>query len=213
MTRPQMVYISQPTELGTLYSRSELVDLSQFCKEHNLYLYMDGARLGSALVAAESDVSLGDLTQLIDIFYIGGTKNGALFGEAIVIINDNLKKDFLFYLKQRGALLAKGRVLGIQFMELFSNNLYFDLARHANNMAKKLTNAFRNFGYQFLTESTTNQLFPILPNHVIKKLSEHYDFYVWKKLENDCAAIRLVTSWNTPEPMIDEFVANLEKIN
>lgn len=210
MVRPKMVYVSNPTELGTLYSKKELEDISNICRKNNLYLFLDGARLGSALTAKQNDLTLGDIANLTDAFYIGGTKNGALLGEAIVIINDELKKDFLFHVKQRGALLAKGRLIGIQFLELFSNNLYFDLAKHANEMASRLSNAFKSKGYSFLVESSTNQIFPILPNILIQKLSEKYDFYVWKKIDADNSAIRLVTSWATLEESVQSFIKDLE---
>jgi threonine aldolase len=194
MVRPKMVYISHTTELGTLYTKTELAALSKTCKENNLYLFLDGARLGSALAAERADITLADIAELTDAFYIGGTKNGALLGEAIVLVNNELKKDFLFHIKQRGALLAKGRLVGVQFLELFTNDLFIDLARHANVMAAKLTDAFQVKDYKFLTESKTNQIFPILPNTDIEKLAKDFDFYVWKKIDGENSAIRLVTS-------------------
>jgi threonine aldolase len=209
MVRSRMVYVSNPTELGTLYSKKDLEDVSNICRKNNLYLFLDGARLGSALTAKENDLSLVDIANLTDAFYIGGTKNGALLGEAIVIVNDELKKDFLFHVKQRGALLAKGQLIGIQFLELFNDNLYFDLAKHANEMAGKLSDVFKSKGYSFLVESLTNQIFPILPNTLIQKLSEKYDFYVWKKIDENNSAIRLVTSWATLEASVVSFIADL----
>lgn len=209
MVKPKMVYISNSTEIGTVYTKTELEELSGFCKKHHLYLFMDGARLGSALCAENVGLTLKDIAKLTDIFYIGGTKNGALLGEAIVINNSALKADFAFHLKQRGALLAKGRLLGIQFAELFRNDLFFDLAKHANAMAMKLAKAMKNSGYSFLTEPVSNQIFPILPNELIEKLSAKYGFYVWEKMSETHAVIRLVTSWATSEKAIDWFINDL----
>ncbi|MCM0648518.1 low specificity L-threonine aldolase [Clostridium swellfunianum] len=199
MVKPKLVYISNPTEIGSIYTKSELESLSSFCRENKLILYVDGARLGSALCSEENDMTLPELASLVDAFYIGGTKNGALIGEALVICSDCLKEDFRFHLKQKGALLAKGRLLGIQFLELFKDELYFDLARHANNMAKLLKEGLCSEGYKFLTHSPSNQIFPILPNKLIEKLEESYAFYIWQKIDKDNSAIRLVTSWATDE--------------
>ncbi len=209
MVKPKMVYISNSTEIGTIYKKKELENLSQFCKNKGLYLFLDGARLGSALCAGTNDLTLTDLSQLTDVFYIGGTKNGALLGEAIVINNKLLQEDFGFHLKQRGALMAKGRLLGIQFAELFRENLFFELAEHANRMAMKMGDAVREKGYCFLTESHTNQIFPILPNRIIDELSKFYSFYFWQKIDEERSAIRLVTSWATKEEAVDHFIKNL----
>src|SRR5690606_29247959 len=170
VVKPKMVYISNATEIGTIYSKAELQELSTFCKAQNLLLFMDGARLGHALTAENNDLTLTDIAQLTDVFYIGGTKNGALLGEAIVFNKPDLAPEFDYVLKQKGALLAKGRLLGIQFLELFKDNLYFDLARHANKMAMKIAHAMRDEGYSFLTPPCSNQIFPILPNKLIQKL-------------------------------------------
>lgn len=212
MVKPRAVFISQATELGTIYSKKELNEISEFCKENKLYLYLDGARLGSALTSIQSDLTLPEIAGLVDVFYIGGTKNGALFGEAIVFTNKNLGKDFRFYLKRRGALLAKGRSVSVQFLALFKNNLYFDLAKHANLMAEKLSSGIKQMGYKFLTESPTNQIFPIFPNEVIKKLEEMYGFYVWEKVDENNSAIRMVTSWATKESAVDGLLNDLSKI-
>lgn len=206
MVKPKLVYISNPTEIGSIYTKHELGQLSNFCKANNLFLYVDGARLGSALCSEENDIELSDLSNLVDAFYIGGTKNGALIGEALVICRDSLKEDFRFHIKQKGALLAKGRLLGIQFLELFRDNLYFDLANHANHMAKLLKDGISEAGYSFLTNSPSNQIFPILPNEVIEKLQEKYSFYIWQKIDDYSSAIRLVTSWATKEDKILEFI-------
>lgn len=211
MVKPKLVYISNPTEIGTIYTKSELAQLSRFCRENKLFLFLDGARLGSALCSAENDLTLGDIGQLVDAFYIGGTKNGALLGEALVICNDLLKADFRYHLKQRGAMLAKGKVLGIQFLELFKDDLYFDMARHANEMANLLRQEISGAGYPFLTDSPSNQLFPILPNHLINQLQEKYSFINWGKIDQDHSAIRLVTSWATRKEAVLEFIDDLKK--
>lgn len=212
MVKPKVVFISNSTEVGTIYTKDDLSKLSAFCRENNLYLYLDGARLGSALMVDGSDLILPDVAKLVDIFYIGGTKNGALLGEAIVIVNEKLQENFRYHMKQRGALLAKGRVLGIQFLELFKDDLFFQLAKHANKMAAKLTQEIKGMGFKFLTDSPTNQIFPILPNSIISKLQEDYGFYVWKKIDEENLAIRLVTSWATKEEAIDNFLSDLKAL-
>lgn len=209
MTKPRMVYISNSTEVGTFYTKGELQALYECCKAHQLWLFMDGARMGSGLCAAGSDLTLPDVARCTDVFYIGGTKNGALFGEAIVICNPLLQEDFKFHLKQRGALLAKGRALGVQFQALFTNGLYFELARHANGLAATLAAALKAAGYTMLTESTTNQVFPILPNAVMEQLLEVFEFYPWQKIDEQHTAIRLVTSWATPESAVQAFIEKL----
>jgi threonine aldolase len=210
MVKPKVVFISNATELGTIYSKLELKNISDVCKKLGLYLYLDGARIGSALVSKTNDLSFQDVTELVDVYYIGGTKNGALLGEAIVICNPNLQEHFRSHLKQRGALLAKGRVIGIQFEELFKGDLYLQLARHANEMADKLTAGIKKLGYKFQTDSSTNQIFPILPNAVIKSLQETYGFYVWAKIDKGSSSIRLVTSWATNEEAIRGFLDDLK---
>jgi threonine aldolase len=211
MVKPRMVYISNSTEIGTIYTKTELTALSQFCKSNDLLLYLDGARLGHALTAQNSDLTLSDVAELTDVFYIGGTKNGALLGEAIVFNKPELATDFDYVLKQKGAMLAKGRLIAIQFLELFKDDLYFSLAKYANGMAMKITNAIKEKGFPFLTDSTTNQIFPILPKEVIEKLSEKYLFYVWKEIDKKQSAIRLITSWATDENQVNEFIVDLKK--
>ena len=211
MVKPKLVYISNPTEIGTVYHKDELEQLSRFCKENNLFLFMDGARLGSALCLEESDLELSDLGRLVDAFYIGGTKNGALIGEALVICRESLKEDFRFHMKQKGALLAKGRLLGIQFLELFRDNLYFDLAKHANKMAGILREGISKAGFRFLVHSPSNQLFPILPDRLVTELQKDYAFHVWSKVDAENSAIRLVTSWATKEEAILAFIEDLNK--
>ncbi|MBV8326496.1 aminotransferase class I/II-fold pyridoxal phosphate-dependent enzyme [Chryseobacterium sp.] len=203
---PKLVYISNSTELGTIYQAKELEELSAFCKQNRLYLFMDGARLGHGLTSAISDLTLEKVAALTDIFYLGGTKNGALIGEAIVINTISLQEDFAFNIKQKGALMAKGRLLGIQFMELMKNDLYFDLARHANQQAMKIKNALKEKGVEFLSDTYTNQIFPILSNGLIQKLSESFEFYVWKKIDEESSAIRLITSWSTGDDAITRFI-------
>lgn len=212
MVKPKAVFISQATEVGTIYKKKELEAISKLCKENNLYLYLDGARIGSALMSSESDITLSELSKLVDVFYVGGTKNGALLGEAIVINNPVLKENFRYQLKQKGALLAKGRTLGIQFVELFKGDLYLDLASHANEMAAKLSKGLKKQGYKFLSESSTNQIFPILQNSIIEKLKLSYGFYVWQKINSENSAIRLVTSWATPELAVDKFLMDSEEL-
>lgn len=210
MVKPKLVYISNPTEIGSIYTKGELEQLSIFCSKNNLILYVDGARLGSALCCEENDMELSDLGNLADAFYIGGTKSGALLGEALVICRDSLKEDFRYHIKQKGALLAKGRLLGIQFLELFKDDLYFDLARHANAMADLIKSAISHEGYSFLTHSPSNQIFPILPNWLIAKLQEDYSFIVWGKVDDNNSAIRLVTSWATKEDRVLNFIKDMK---
>ncbi|MDR7235820.1 threonine aldolase family protein [Neobacillus drentensis] len=211
MVKPKLVYISNSTEIGSIYNRSELIQLSDFCKKNQLFLYMDGARLGSALCSEGNDLQLSDLPGLVDAFYIGGTKNGALLGEALVICNDSLKEDFRYHLKQKGALLAKGRLLGIQFLELFRDNLFFELATHANKMAVILRNEISKGDIPFLTHSPSNQIFPILPNALITELEKKYLFHLWEKVDSDHSAIRLVTSWATKEEEVLAFIVDFKK--
>lgn len=213
MVKPKLVYISNSTEIGTIYKREEVEELSEVCKKYNLYLYVDGARLGSALCSNENNMKIYELAQLVDAFYIGGTKGGALIGEALVICRDILKKDFRYHIKQKGALLAKGRILGIQFEELFKDNLYFDLATHANNMAEILKKGIEDAGYSFMINSSSNQVFPILPNKLINSLEKKYLFMIWEKIDKENSAIRLVTSWATNEEKVLEFIADVKLYN
>ncbi|HZV21547.1 MAG TPA: aminotransferase class I/II-fold pyridoxal phosphate-dependent enzyme [Hyphomicrobiales bacterium] len=210
MVKPRAVFISQPTELGTIYTKSELRALYRFCRHHDLYLYIDGARLGSALAAKESKLTFADLPALCDVFYIGATKNGGLFGEAIVIVNERLKQDFRYHLKQRGALLAKGRAIAAQFIALFANGLYLKNAEHANEMASKLAAGIEACGYGFLTNCVTNQIFPVFPNRVVEALRKDYGFHSWLSVGQERTAVRLVTSWATEEAAVDDFLADLK---
>ena len=210
--KPRMVYISNSTELGTIYTKTELQILSKYCKENNLLLFMDGARLGNALTSLENDLSLNEISQLTDLFYIGGTKNGALFGEAIVVNNPNVLEDLDFHMKQKGGLMAKGRALGVQFMTLFEDHLYFELADHANQQAMKIKNRMKDLGFSFLSETSTNQNFPILKNTQIEELLKDFQFYVWQKIDDDYSAIRLITSWATPDEAVASFISKIESL-
>jgi threonine aldolase len=211
MVSPRVVYLSQATEFGTIYSKAELSALSSTCRELGLYLYLDGARIAPALVSAASDMTLQELAALVDMLYIGGTKNGALLGEALVINAPTLKDHFRFHLKQRGALLAKGRLLGAQFVALFEDGLYFELARHANVMATRLGDGLRARGVEFLTEPVTNQVFPILTDGQVDSLRAHSSFHVWTRADSGRSAIRLVTSWATPDEAVDGFLADFAR--
>jgi len=212
MVKPKMVYISNSTEIGTIYQKKELEELYAYCKSHDLLLFLDGARLGHALTAEDNDLDIADISSNTDVFYIGGTKNGALLGEAIVFNQEDIAPEFDYALKQKGALLAKGRLLGIQFLELFKNNLYFDLAKHANKMAMKIAKAIEDRGYSFYTKATTNQIFPILPKTLIEKLSDKYLFYEWDNIDDKHSAIRIITSWATDEKRVDEFIEDIKHL-
>lgn len=206
MVKPKLVYISNSTEVGSVYSKKELQKLYHFCQENNLYLFVDGARLASALTSSKCDLNLEDMANFTDVFYIGGTKNGALLGEAIVINNLKLDEDFRYHIKQKGGMLAKGRLIGIQFSEMFRDDLFFEMGKHANQMAEKLANAISAKGHNFLTEPSSNQIFPILPNSIIEKLQQDFEFYIWQKIDEQNSAIRLVTSWTTPEEQVENFI-------
>ncbi|MGI6075699.1 MAG: threonine aldolase family protein [Pyramidobacter sp.] len=211
-TQPKLVYISNPTEYGTLYSKAELTALHEVCHEENLYLYMDGARLGYGLASPANDLTLADIARLTDAFYIGGTKVGALFGEAMVVTCAELKEGFRSVVKQRGGLLAKGRLLGIQFETLFTENRYMDISRHAVQMAMKIRDACRAKGWPFLMDSPTNQLFPIVPLIKLEQLSRKYVFLKWMNMNQTDAAIRIATSWATREEDVAALIADIEKV-
>lgn len=205
MVQPKMVYISNTTELGTIYTRKELEAISECTRRNKLILFMDGARLGSALTCKSNDLTLKDIANLVDVFYIGGTKNGALLGEALVIVKDELKEDFRYLIKNRGAMMAKGFVLGIQFEALFQDGLYYELAKHANVMAEELAGVIKDSGYEFLIEPCSNQLFPIFPNKVLDKLKDEFVYSVHQIIDEEKTAIRLVTSWATERESIEAF--------
>lgn len=208
--QPRLVYITQATEIGTLYSLAELKAIWQCCQELGLLLYMDGARLAQALSAEENDIGWEDLARYTDIFYIGATKCGALLGEAIVFNQAALAEYFSFYIKQKGALLAKGRLLGLQFLTLFQNNLYEELGRVANTQMKRINEAFVAKGIGFLSDTCTNQLFPILTEQQIAQLSADFDFYLWQKVDAEHTAIRLITSWATEDSQVEALLRVIE---
>ena len=209
----KMVYISFPTESGTLYSLKELQALRTLCDKYDMYLYVDGARMGAGIMAEGNDVTLKDLSQLVDAFYIGATKNGALMGEALVLVTDELKPNFRFMVKRLGGLVAKGFMLGVQFEELFKDGLYFELADHANKMAQKLAKGIKELGHEFLSFSPTNQIFPIFTNKIIKELQKDYKFYTWEPVDKDHSVVRFVCSWATPEEEVDKFLEKLKRLS
>lgn len=212
IVQPGMVYISNPTENGTTYTKAELTAVSGVCKELGLPLFLDGARLGYALGMEGNDISLADLAALCDVFYIGGTKVGALFGEAVVISNLEINKDFRYMIKQRGGMLAKGRLLGIQFETLFEDGLYLELGRTAVALAVKIRRAFEKKGYGLLFDSYSNQQFPILPKDAMKKLQEKYCFSFWAAVDENHSAVRFCTSWATTPEQVDKLVADIEAL-
>lgn len=212
IVQPGMVYISLPTECGTLYTKEELTAISKVCKKTGLKLFVDGARCGYGLQAPGNDVTLEDLAELTDVFYIGGTKVGALFGEAVVITNPEIKKDFRYYIKQHGAMLAKGRLLGVQFETLFKEDLYFKISKHAIDMAMKIRDAFAECRVPVLFASTTNQQFPILTAEQMEKFQEKYAFELWQKVDEEHFAVRFCTSWATKEEHVEELVKDIHKI-
>ena len=210
MVQPKLVYISNSTETGTQYTKAELEALHHICRQNQLYLFMDGARMGSALTSEVNDLTLADIASLVDVFYIGGTKNAALFGEALIICAEALKPDFRFMIKQRGAMLAKGWLLGIQFEELFQNNLFYETAAHANEMTSRLRKALIDHGYAFASNSTTNQLFPILPDPLVEQLSQTFTFNIDSNPDATHTVIRLVTSWATTPESVEAFIKALD---
>lgn len=213
MVKPRLVKISNSTELGTIYSKDELIQISDCCRRNNLLLYLDGARLGAALTAPNNTLSIAEICALTDAFYIGGTKNGAMLGEALIIRNETLKPDFRYMIKQKGALFAKSRALGIQFVELFKESLFFDLAKNANAKAAVLREAIQSAGYPFLVENTTNQVFPILPNTVMEALKEDFVFEFWANIDDTHTAVRLVTSWATTDEAVNAFAERLKQLS
>lgn len=210
--QPKLVYISNPTELGTLYTLAELEALSETCHKHGLYLFLDGARLGYGLEAEGNDVTMEDIARLCDVFYIGGTKVGALFGEAVVISNPELKQDFRYMIKQHGGMLAKGRLLGVQFDALMEDDLYFKIAAQADRLADKLRSCMKALNIPFLVENTTNQIFPILPDSVLAKLDETYVYCEQERVDDTHRAVRFCTSWATKEENVDALCADLKEL-
>lgn len=212
MVQPKLVYISNPTEYGTLYSLSELEALSAVCRELGLYLFLDGARLGYGLMAEGYDVTMADIARLCDVFYIGGTKVGALFGEAVVISNPALKEDFRYIIKQHGGMLAKGRLLGVQFDALMTGNLYFEIAAHAVRLADKIRATLEELGVSHLVPGITNQIFPILSDKCLEELAKDFCFTEMERVSETHRAIRFCTSWATTEENVDKLCAALRNL-
>lgn len=212
MVKPKMVYISNATEIGTVYTKKELEEIRKACDTYELYLFMDGARLGAALTSSENDLRFEDLCTYCDVFYIGGTKNGALFGEAVVIVSDKLKSDFRYMIKQRGGMLAKGWLIGVQFAELMKDNVYLELADHANKLAQKMQCRLEELGISFFIKTSTNQIFPVLPNEMLKKLGEYIDYQIWESYDETHTVVRFVTSWATDEKEVEETIKLFEKL-
>ena len=205
MVQPKLVYISNPTEYGTLYSLSELEALSAVCRELGLYLFLDGARLGYGLMAKDYDVTMADIARLCDVFYIGGTKVGALFGEAVVISNPALKEDFRYIIKQHGGMLAKGRLLGVQFDALMTDNLYFEIAGQAVRLADKIRETLDELGVSYLVPGITNQIFPILSDKCLEQLAKEFCFTEMERVSDTHRAIRFCTSWATTEENVEKL--------
>jgi len=212
VVQPGMVYISHPTENGTLYEKDELVELYNTCQELGLPLFLDGARMGYGVMSEAATLTLEDVAKYTDVFYIGGTKVGAMFGEAVVITNPALKRDFRYMIKQNGGMLAKGRLLGIQFDVLFTDDLYFKVAKHADDLAMRLKRAFVEKGYELRYDSYTNQQFPILPDEHVEILKEKYSFAIWEKVSPTHSAVRFCTSWATKEESVDSLINDLQTL-
>lgn len=212
MAQPKMLYISNPTEWGTIYKKDELKALYELCKEFGAYLFVDGARLGYGLTCKENDMTLEDIANYTDVFYIGGTKVGALFGEAVVITNPELKPDFRYVIKQHGGMLAKGRLLGLQFETLFTDGLYFEIAKHAMDMAERISDKLAACGVEFTVASPTNQIFVSLPKDAIKELSKTYKFEPMGTKDENHDIIRICTSWATKEENVEALLADIERV-
>lgn len=212
VVQPGMVYISFPTELGTIYSKAELEEIGKACKSKGIPLFIDGARLGYGLTSPACDITLQELAAIADVFYIGGTKQGALFGEAVVIRNDKLKPDFRYFIKQNGGMLAKGRLLGIQYEVLFEDSLYFSIARHANEQAARIREKAQELGIGLFGSSPTNQVFLIAANSKLPAFSEKVGYEFWQKFDEEHSVIRVCTSWATPDSAIDTLLNALSII-
>ena len=211
IVQPGLVYLSHPTENGVTYTKAELTAISEVCRARGLTLFLDGARLAYGL-AAQSDLTLPDLARLCDVFYIGGTKVGALFGEAVVITKPELKRDFRYFIKQRGGMLAKGRLLGIQYECLMADGLYEALGRHGVEQAMRVRAACEEKGFALRYDSRTNQQFPIFPDEGLKKLEEKYAFSFWEKADDTHTAVRVCTSWCTKPEHVDALIADIRAL-
>ena len=212
MVFPGCVYISQATEYGTLYTLAELEAIRKVCTKYDMPLFIDGARLGYALTATGNDVTIEDIARLADVFYIGGTKVGAMFGEAVVIMNPALKKDFRFIMKQRGGRMAKGRLLGIQFDALFTDDLYFKISRHADEMAYQIRDIFVSAGYPLLFDSPTNQQYPIMPDDELAELGKSFGYEYWERVDETHSGVRFCASWATTQEHVDALRAAVQAL-
>ena len=210
--RPGMVYISLSTELGTVYNLSQLMDLHYTCRQQGLYLFIDGARLGYALAAPTGDLAPEDIAKYCDVFTVGGTKVGALFGEAVVIVNPELNTRFRYMIKQRGGMLAKGRLLGVQFSALMQDGLYFDIGRKAVDQAMRIRTALLDSGIPLLVDSPTNQLFPIFSDEQAEQLEDDFDLAFFERIDESHVALRVCTSWATPDDYVDQFIAAIKAL-
>ena len=211
MVQPAMVYLSCPTENGTLYSKAALTEIRKVCDAFGLLLYADGARMGYGLMSKANDLTLPDFAALCDAFSIGGTKQGFLFGEALVLTNPVLQRDFRSVIKQQGGLLAKGRLLGLQFTAMLEDGLYFTLARQADEIAMKLRRAFEERGYPMLFDSYTNQQYPILPDETLRRLEKNFAFSYWCRVDETHSAVRVCTCWATTEAAADALIRALDE--
>ena len=213
IVQPKLVYISNPTEYGTLYSLAELKALSDLCKVKGLCLFIDGARMGYGLAAAGNDITLADYARLADVFYIGGTKVGAMFGEAVVISNPSIAEDFRYLMKQRGGMLAKGWLLGLQFQALFENDLYYKISAHADKLADKIRSTFAELGYELFLPGTTNQIFVTLPNAMLEQIGKEFTFAHWEKADDAHTTVRFCTSWATTEENTEALCRKLKELS
>lgn len=211
--QPKLVYISNPTELGTLYSKTELTDLASVCREKGLYLFLDGARLGYGLMASGNDLTLADIADLCDVFYIGGTKVGAMFGEAVVFSNPVLAEDFRYMIKQHGGMLAKGRLLGIQFAALFEDGLYWKISSHADSLADQIRATLDEIGASYLVPTTANQIFPILSDTFLEALGRNFHFEETQRVDDSHRAVRFCTSWATTKENTDALCAEMKRLS
>lgn len=212
IVKPGMVYISMSTELGTIYNLTELKDIYMTCRQNGLYLFIDGARLGYALSSPVNDLNISDIASCCDVFTVGGTKQGALFGEAIVINNPDLKKDFRYMIKRQGGMLAKGRLLGIQFIELMKDGLYFTLAKQAVDRAMKIRTVLLEKNIPLYVDAPTNQLFPIFSDEQLEAMEDDFAFSNWERVDEAHTAVRICTSWATPEESVDALIKSIQAL-
>jgi len=211
IVQPKMVYLSNPTEFGTLYTLSELSEISEYCRQAKLTLYVDGARMGYGLAAQDNDITLADFARLCDVFYIGGTKVGAMFGEAVVISNPNIAEDFRYLIKQRGGMLAKGWLLGAQFEALFEDDLYYRISKHADILADQIRTTLKELGYPLFVPGSTNQIFVSLPNSMLEHLNGSFTFATWEQVDDDHTVVRFCTSWATKQENVDALCSALRR--